>query len=149
MVAITGRGPLKQAYEAEFARTPLSRVHIRTLWLEADEYPRVLAAADLGLCLHASSSGLDLPMKIADLFGVHVPVLAFDYGDCLREVVQPGVNGLLFKTADELAGCLETTLGDSGGARPELERLRAGARRPTALHWNEAWRLEARTPLIG
>jgi beta-1,4-mannosyltransferase len=76
-------------------------IHIRTVWLEVDDYPLVVGSADLGVCLHFSSSGFDLPMKVVDMFSAQLPCLAYRY-PCIDELVQEGTNGRLFSTEEEL-----------------------------------------------
>lgn len=72
------------------------------IWLEADDYPVLLSLCDVGVCLHYSSSGLDLPMKVVDMFGAGIPVLAVDYRT-LGELVKNDENGLIFKDQVQLA----------------------------------------------
>ena len=57
----------------------MTKISIVTPWLEADDYPLLLGSADLGVSLHSSSSGVDLPMKVVDMFGAALPVLALDF----------------------------------------------------------------------
>ena len=76
---ITGKGPLKAHYQEVILQTTLNHVKICTPWLEADDYPVLVGSADLGICLHTSSSGLDLPMKVVDMFGCGVPVCAVNF----------------------------------------------------------------------
>jgi beta-1,4-mannosyltransferase len=102
LVLVTGKGPMKEYYQECISKLTLQHVAIHTLWLTPGDYPRLLACADVGISLHTSTSGLDLPMKVLDLFGCETPVCAVQF-DCLDELVQDKVNGRVFQTSDELA----------------------------------------------
>jgi beta-1,4-mannosyltransferase len=76
---ITGKGPLKAYYQQKVAEKEFKFVKFVFLWLIAEDYPKLLASADIGISLHKSSSNLDLPMKVVDMFGSCLPVCAFQY----------------------------------------------------------------------
>jgi beta-1,4-mannosyltransferase len=148
VILVTGDGARRTQFERRFAGLPARRAQLRTRWLEPEEYPRVVGSADLGLCLHRSSSGLDIPMKVADLFGAGVPVCALDYGACLAERVRHGDNGLLFATGRQLSDVLFDLFEGFPGDQAMLERLRVGARRAAGLTWEEGWTREAKDVLL-
>ena len=147
-ILVTGDGARRAEFERRFAGLPARRVQLRTRWLDAEDYPRIVGAADLGLCLHRSSSGVDIPMKVADLFGAGVPVCALDYGACLAERVRHSDNGLLFSTARQLSELLFDLFEGFPAKSSLLDRLRAGARRAARPTWEEGWATEARALLI-
>lgn len=125
-VLVTGKGPLKEQFTARVQDLEfLKRVIIKTVWLSAEDYPIILSIADLAISLHTSLSGLDLPMKIVDFFGVGVPVISLSF-PAIGELVRNGVNGLLIenkdgvKESDELCRLLTEVLSNEG----ELERIR-------------------------
>ncbi|KAI0757528.1 mannosyltransferase [Daedaleopsis nitida] len=136
LVIVTGKGPLRDHYmrQVEQLQTghgggqdgedgPWQFVRCVSLWLEANDYPVLLGSADLGISLHSSSSGLDLPMKVVDMFGCGLPVCALGF-DCLDELVKDNVNGRVFHDAQELATQLETLLRHFPSG-PALSALRA------------------------
>ncbi|GKY97000.1 hypothetical protein MPSEU_000658800 [Mayamaea pseudoterrestris] len=102
---LTGKGALKEAYEERISQYAWQHVAVMTAWLEPTDYPVLLACADVGLSLHTSTSGMDLPIKILDYFGCEVPVCAYEF-PCLKELVRDQVNGRTFGTADELSTIL-------------------------------------------
>ncbi len=148
LVLLTGRGWRRADFEAKAAALPNRRIHARTAWLEPDDYPRVVAAADLGLCLHRSASGLDLPMKIADMHGAGLPVCALDYGPCLDEMLRHDDTGLRFADAETLARQWVALLATFPDATPDLDRLRANVEKARGTTWRAGWETEAREILL-
>ena len=61
---ITGKGPEKEHYKTLISEQQWEYVKVIMPWLEPQDYPLMLGSADLGVCLHTSSSGVDLPMKV-------------------------------------------------------------------------------------
>ncbi len=139
IVIITGKGPQKTHYQQIITNLHFDHIKIHLEYLPHDDYPRLLGCADLGISLHTSSSGLDLPMKIVDMFGCGVPVLAVGYR-CIGELVF-GKRGVVFGGREGLLEALCEFMGSfkSGEGRFEVER---GER------WEEGWDREC-LPLFG
>jgi beta-1,4-mannosyltransferase len=148
VILVTGEGQRRIEFERRFAGLPARRVQLRTRWLEPEDYPQIVGSADLGLCLHRSSSGVDIPMKVVDLFGAGVPVFALDYGASLAERLRHGVNGRLFSNAGQLSDLLFEAFETFPAESAELDRLRKGARRSAHPTWEEGWSNEARPVLL-
>ncbi|MBY0279462.1 glycosyltransferase [Candidatus Binatia bacterium] len=140
ILILTGEGPLRAQWTERLARLELRRVHVRAHWLAADDYPRLLAAADLGVSVHRSTSGCDLPMKIADLHGAGVPVCALDYGPCLSEMLIASEEPWRFGTAEGLSSHLLRLLEGFPDGATELDAARAALAAAPVERWSDAWK---------
>lgn len=143
---VTGVGPLREYYETLFRQLQLRHTAIYTLWLEYADYPVLLGSADLGVCLHTSSSGLDLPMKVVDMFGAGLPVCAAGF-PCIGELVKDETNGLVFANEEQLADQLWKLLKEFPKNQMELNKLRSGVVEFQKLRWEDNWR-ECAKPVI-
>ncbi|GAA5856876.1 hypothetical protein JCM8547_008441 [Rhodosporidiobolus lusitaniae] len=130
VVVITGKGAGKEQFEKEVEglEKGWEWVRVRTAWLAIEDYPKLLGSADLGISLHTSTSGIDLPMKVVDMFGCGLPALALDF-PCLDELVKHNQNGRVFQDVEGLADQLIDLLLDFPRPFPSsLDRLRDGIR---------------------
>jgi beta-1,4-mannosyltransferase len=143
MVLITGRGPLRAEIEKRLSHLSWRRVILRTAFFDPADYRELLRAAHIGFSLHRSSSGVDLPMKIIDLFGARTPALVLDYGACLMEQIQPGRTALTFRDSQEFAQGLDELLEGFPDHPQLLERLQREIERVTYETWGEAWQRDA------
>jgi beta-1,4-mannosyltransferase len=143
LIVITGKGPLRDPFEAKLAQQDFRFSTVLTRWLAEADYVELLALADLGLCFHRSSSGIDLPMKILDLFGAGVPVCAYDYGPCLQELVRPGETGHLFATGAQLGAALLALCDSDPGDNTLLEAMRQAVIARHTRAWEDEWRAAA------
>jgi beta-1,4-mannosyltransferase len=119
LIVITGKGPLKEEFLNEYNQIApnLKMVAVVTPWLEPDEYPKIIKCSDIGICLHGSTSGLDLPMKVIyifhlyincpdliiisifkvlDMLGSGLPAICLNY-PAIKELVTDKEDGYLFK----------------------------------------------------
>lgn len=135
---ITGKGPLKDYYSRLICQKGFRHIQVCTPWLEAEDYPLLLGSADLGVCLHRSSSGLDLPMKVVDMFGCCLPVCAVKF-QCLHELVKHEENGLVFEDSEELAVQLQTLFSKFADPAGKLYQFRESLRESEQLRWDESW----------
>lgn len=135
---ITGKGPQKEYYKKLIDSKELQHIKICTPWLEAEDYPVLLGSADLGVCLHKSSSGLDLPMKVVDMFGCCLPVCAIHF-QCLHELVKHEENGLIFKDSKELSEQLKLLFSDFPSDQGKLGIFRKNLRESGQQRWDENW----------
>ena len=140
LVIITGKGPQKEHYLSRIRQlnqeNKLQNVIITTAWLSTFNYASLLGSADLGISLHTSSSGVDLPMKVVDMFGTGLPVAGWNKFEAWPELVQEGKNGRGFDSADGLAKILEDLF--SGDGR-QIEQLRQGALKECDRGWDDEW----------
>lgn len=141
LAIITGKGPEKEKYLELMgqiqANGRLPGIRILTAWLSNRDYATLLACADLGISLHKSSSGVDLPMKVVDMFGAGLPVAAYSGFESFGELVKEGENGRGFETPAQLKEILRRLLSADG--QTELSKLRKGAVEEGSLRWDEEW----------
>ena len=140
VVIITGKGPLKDHYVKAISelekRDKLEMITIRTTWLSTSDYAKLLGSADLGVSLHQSSSGVDLPMKVVDMFGAGLPVIGWNKFPAWSELVTEGRDGRGFQSVGELSDVLVELLGSEDS---ELPTLKLGAAQQSKLRWDENW----------
>ncbi|KAK4684579.1 hypothetical protein P7C73_g5598, partial [Tremellales sp. Uapishka_1] len=143
VVVITGKGALRAAFERQVVQREIggwNDVFVRCVFLPTKDYPTLLGCADLGVSLHSSSSGRDLPMKVVDMFGSRLPVLARDFA-CLHELVKDGENGRVFQDGDELGRQLAELMRDFPNGT-ELARLKEYFSHPDKewSSWEDNWK---------
>lgn len=140
IAVITGKGPLKDHFLDQIqllkSQDKLEMVTFRTAWLSTEEYASLLSIADLGVSLHKSSSGVDLPMKVVDMFGAGLPVAGWGDFEAWSELVKDGVNGRSFTNASGLQTILMDLFGGDG---KELQLLKEGAMREGTRRWDDEW----------
>lgn len=162
LVVVTGKGPTKQTFLQRVAelsavpveqdeRPPLSHIAVQTVWLEPADYPLMMRCADVGVCLHTSTSGLDLPMKVLDMFGSGMPVVAVSF-PTLPELVKHGENGFIFDSqeADQLASYLFELLsrGDPLAKYPSDKLLAMKKKAGQLSDWHSNWLHSLQKPFV-
>jgi beta-1,4-mannosyltransferase len=149
ILIITGRGPLRHAFMRKVNQTHLRIFEIKSIWLESDDYPKLLGSADLGICLHYSSSGFDLPMKVVDMFSAQLPVASYDY-ETVHELVKKNFNGFLFKNKEELSKILSDIILEYSltNSNKIIDQFRKNLENFSVNDWITQWKEVAYDPIV-
>ncbi|WWC71762.1 uncharacterized protein I206_105721 [Kwoniella pini CBS 10737] len=101
IVIITGKGSLRSEFENEISKKNWKDIIVKCVFLTSKDYSLLLGSSNLGISLHTSSSGMDLPMKIVDMFGSELPVLSKKF-NCINELIKNDKNGKIFENGEEM-----------------------------------------------
>ena len=135
LLLITGKGSGRLGFENEFRKINLKNIDLVTGWVTASDYPYFLKCADLGISFHSSTSGLDLPMKLVDMLGANLPVVAYDFF-ALKEL---SACSYRFRNAAELSEhLLDLTVNSGAIARRKSAQKMALEWRES--DWNSEWK---------
>ena len=143
-IVITGKGCYQNAFKAQcdsyYASGSLSMdyIYISLIYFQSlNDYATMLGSADIGLSIHFSSSEFDLPMKIVDMFGCGLPVIAYNYR-ALNELLTNNY-GWLFNDKHQLTDVLiEVTL-DYINTTGKIQEKRANVLRDKRTPWSSNW----------
>ena len=140
---VTGKGETRARFEAQIQAAQLSdRVVVSTHYFQSFvTYATAMSLFDAGLCVHRSSSGLDLPMKCVDMFGCGLPVVALDY-PALPELVTDAT-GWRFDDAASLEEVLLSLLHPGTGRDDIGRRAKNVIARREVDAWAPNWNAHA------
>ena len=147
---ITGKGPMKENFMKKVNESNLNIFNVKSIWLDSDDYPKLLALCDLGICLHYSSSGIDLPMKVVDMFSACLPAAAIYY-PTIEELVKNEENGFTFRNEKELSKILKNAIEEisKNGKWEKLEKFRKKLKKDlNEENWVAQWKNRVKKALI-
>ncbi len=145
-IVLVGAGRDRPSCESLAASLGLTGVVIFHEPVRPDEVPHVLAGLDIAVL--PGSTDIICPIKVQEYMAAGLPVIAPDY-PCNREVIAPGVSGLLFKPNDsrDLAFKIKQLVEDEGVRHCMGQAARQGA--VDHFSWQSTWGAVLLTALAG
>lgn len=147
-MVVTGIGDRLAQFQSEISKRQYQIFEIFTDFLSFRDYALLLGSADLGISLHFSSSKLDLPMKVIDMFGSSLPVLAYRYPCLQDELVKDGYNGYTFENSEQLGQIIFQTLQGFPWDTSKIDLLRSNLESFKKRNWRTEWQIAA-LPIFG
>ncbi|KAG9393585.1 Glycosyl transferase 4-like domain [Carpediemonas membranifera] len=149
---ITGNGPMLHEGVARIKEHRLKHVRIHTAWLTNEDYALLAGVSDVSINLHTSSSGVDLPITVQDMFGSGLPVISVDY-PTIHEVLKPEYGIVMGKgpIADEVCSTMFELLKEGRGTGSRLYTMRQSIvkrfgdqhNKDRSDRWDRNWRMTA------